>query len=64
MVLKIIIKIKGMSIEVEGGSLILTLIGEADFLTLIGETCFLILSVTKEDTQILMSLRSLLLMKS
>ena len=54
-----IIKIKGLSMEGEGGSLILTLIEEVDSLSLIGEIGFLILSVTKEeDIQILMSLGS------
>jgi len=48
--------------EGERCSPILILIGEADFLTLIEKVDFLILFVTKdEDTQILMSLGSLLL---
>ena len=42
-ILKITIKMKGWSIEGEGGSLILTLIEGADSRTLIGETGFLIL---------------------
>ena len=38
-----------MIMEGEGGSLILTLIGEADTLTLIEEAGFLIISVIKEN---------------
>ena len=63
MILLIIIKMKGCSMEGDGGSLILTLIEGTNFRTLIGEIGFLTLFVTKEeDTQITMSLGSLLLM--
>ena len=51
-----IMNMEGCSIIGNGGLLILTLIGEADFWTLIGEVAFLILFMTKEEnTQILMS---------
>jgi len=60
---KIIMKMKRCSMVRDGGSLILTLIKKMDFRTLIGEAGFLVLSVTKEDTQTLISLGSLLLMR-
>jgi len=56
-----IMKMEGCSMIGKRGSLILALVGEADFRTLIGEIGFLILSVIKEkDTQILVSLGFLL----
>jgi len=58
-----IMKMKELFMEGEGGLLVLTLTGEADSLNPIGEIGFLIISETKKkDTQILMSLVSLLLM--
>jgi len=64
MYLKMFMKMERCSMEDEGGLLILILIRETNFWTLIGEIGFLILFVTtEEDTQILMSLGFLLLMK-
>jgi len=61
---KMIMKMKGWSMEGLGGSLILTLTREVNCLTLEGETGFLILFITEEDvTQMLMSLGSLLLIE-
>jgi len=48
-ILEKIMKMKGCTLEGNRGSLILTLIGEADFRMLIEEIDFLILSMTYED---------------